>query len=91
MTIVEDFERAYATFVKQFKCNCHKCGKIGHNTTDCHSSGGDKPFYDKCHYCNTEGHRKDNCELTKVHQKGIGEKAQVASQNANESFNELGF
>ena len=91
MTAMEDFEKAYETFVKQFKHNCHKCGKIGHKATYCCSGDGDKPFYGKYHYCNTEGHRQDNCELMKAHQKGIGEKAQVAIQNSNESFNELVF
>jgi gag-polypeptide of LTR copia-type len=51
-----------ALFMGQFKGKCRKCGKLGHNTSQCKSRQVDKTKSEiMCHYCKKPGHVKTNC------------------------------
>jgi hypothetical protein len=71
-----------ALVTHQFKGTCSKCGKYGHKGVDCRYGMG---FTGMCYYCGKTGHTKPDCELRKAHMQGIGEKANIAVEESDDS------
>ncbi len=65
MAVDKGDDKAFATYGKQFKGMCYKCGKYGHQGKDCRDGGEHHKFDGKCFYCGKKGHKVSRCYALK--------------------------